>query len=154
MVSESHILNQSFQQTNLHQKKAYQIWFRTESNQTWCSVLGAKAPLRPLQFIKRKSFKIEGCYCIFKNTVYIVRNSNKLYAKGQGGFKFVSWVFEGGFKGDSWVFQWCFMGIFSTFQGCWHMLNGCLMNVLKVCLVSRLFLWIFFLVFKGVMMLV
>ena len=139
MVSESHILNQSFQQTNLHQKKAYQIWFRTESNQTWCSVLGAKAHLRPLQFIKRKSFKIEGCYCIFKNTVYIVRNSNKLYAKGQGGFKFVSWVFKGWFKGVSGI-SWVFYGYFSTFLGVFAYIKW---NVLRVCLVSRKFLRIF-----------
>ena len=81
--------------------------------------LGAKAPLGPLQFIKvneiRKSFKIEGCCWICKNTIYIVRNSNKLHFKDQGVFKFVSCVFKGWFNGVSWVFQGWFMGIFSTF---------------------------------------
>ena len=90
--------------------------------------LGAKAPLGPLQFVKvkvkPKSFKIEGCCWICKNTVFIVRNSNKLYAKGQGVFKFVSWVFKGWFKGVLWVFHGCFMGIFLRFWGCLHILNG------------------------------
>ena len=86
--------------------------------------LGAKAPLGPLQFVKvklkvkvkQKSFKIEGCCRLCKNTAYIVRNSNKLYAKGQGGCKFVSWVFKGWFKGVSWVFQGCFEGISRLFN--------------------------------------
>ena len=85
--------------------------------------LGAKAPLGLLQFVKvkvkdkPKSSKIEGCCWICKNTVFIARNSNKLYAKGQGVFKFVSWMFKGWVKGVSGVFHGCFMGFFSMFLG-------------------------------------
>ena len=83
------------------------------------SFLGAKAPLGPLQsWSQTKKFKIEECCWICKNTVYNVRNNNKLYAKGKGVFKFLWWVFKGWFKGVSWVFKGCFMGIFSMFQGC------------------------------------
>ena len=79
--------------------------------------LGAKAPLGPLQFVKvkvkvkPKSFKIEGCCWICKNTVFIVRNSNELYAKGQGVFEFVSWVFKGGSR----VFHGYFLGVLWVF---------------------------------------
>ena len=52
-------------------------------------------------------------------------------------------MFKGWFKGVSWVFQGCFMSIFSTLQGCLHKINGCLMNVLRVCSLSRLFLLMF-----------
>ena len=80
--------------------------------------LGAKAPLGPLQFVKvkvkdkPKSSKIEGCCWICKNTVFIARNSNKLYAKGQGVFKFVSY---GCSKGGPRVFQGYFMGVLWDF---------------------------------------
>ena len=57
-----------------------------------------------------------------KHCGYIVRNSNKMYVKGQEDFKFVSWVFKGWFKVVSSVFQGRFMGIFSTFQGCLYIL--------------------------------
>ena len=81
--------------------------------------LGAKAPLGLLQFVKDKpkSSKIEGCCWICKNTVFIARNSNKFYAKGQGGiqvcFMDVQRVGQGCFRGISWVFY----GIFSMFLG-------------------------------------
>ena len=84
--------------------------FRSESSSRTSSVCQS--------WSQTKKFKIEECCWICKNTVYNVRNNNKLYAKGKGVFKFLWWVFKGWFKGVSWVFKGCFMGIFSTFQGC------------------------------------
>ena len=95
-------------------------FFRSESSSRTASVVKVKVR------VKQKSFKKTSCMPRAKGFSRLFHGCSK------GGSR----VFHGYFKGGLRVF-------FLRFRGCCNMFKGCLMNVLRVCPVSRLFLWIF-----------